>query len=67
MTEPRGPAPASTLRLSAGVLLLIAGIVLWIVTDAAAAGLVSGVGVVLLYTAVSPRIEGWRSGQETRD
>ena len=65
VTEPAGQPPASTPRVAIGVVLLVAGVVLWLVTDVAATGLVSGIGVVLLYTAVAPRIEGWRSGQDT--
>ena len=52
--------PVSGARLALGLALLILGFVLWIVTDASAWGLLSGLGVVVLYSTVSSRVEAWR-------
>ena len=48
-----------------GVVLFIAGVVLWLALDASWCGLISGVGVVVLYPVVGERIERWRAGQQT--
>jgi hypothetical protein len=44
-----------------GAVLLVLGVVLWITTDAPAYGLISGLGVVIIYIAAEPWLERWRN------
>ena len=50
----------SVAKITAGTVLLVLGALLWIMTDQPAYGLISGLGVVLLYVAAEPWLERWR-------
>ena len=48
-----------------GIALIVAGVILWLVFDASAYGLVSGIGVVAMYPVLLPRIEQWRKRERS--
>ena len=63
MVRPTGSnrSQVSIGKVTAGAVLLVLGVVLWIMTDLPAYGLVSGLGVVILYVAAEPWLERWRN------
>jgi len=40
--------------------LVVLGVLLWIMTGVTAYGLISGLGVVIAYSAAEPWLERWR-------
>jgi len=63
MVRPTGSnrSQVSIGKVTAGSVLLVLGVALWIMTDVPAYGLVSGLGVVILYLAAEPWLERWRN------